>query len=168
MKKLVILFFLVLLFACDKKEKAVAPIIPSEHLVTGFNFRDIYGSPISKIGNPNTQTTIQSNGNTYYLAAYPNPIKTDVAIRIHSTDSVSNDQMKLWIVAAPQSEDLASYNFPTANQALIGGQPLWEKTATLHYSTNEFIVDVRTFPAGAYRIYIQTDKIKLWENLLKE
>src|SRR5688572_29900518 len=111
MKNLIVLIFLMLLVGCDKKEKEPAPVPPSQHLVTGFNFCDMYGNPTYKTGNPNVQITFQANGQTFRLITYPNPVNTEVGIRIYSPDSTTNDAMKIWIVAAPQSQELASNNF---------------------------------------------------------
>lgn len=168
MKKLIGLFCLALLFACGKKEKEPTPATPSEHLVTGFNFVDKFGNPTSQAGNPNVKTTTHINGNPIYVTTYPNPTQTQIAFQINSTDSTSQDQLKVQIVAAPMGEELKSYNYPTKNQSLIGGPPVWEKTVPLRYGSMFYTADLHTLPAGAYRIYLQTDKIKMWDNILKE
>ena len=163
MKNLIGLLCLVLLIACDKKE---TPAPPSKHLVTGFNFTNKYGSPTGTAGNPNVKTSMEVNGNRFFLSACPNPVNTDVQLSVYTT--ASHQQKKVWIEAAPQSGIFAPYNFPKANINLIGGQPVWEKASNTGWQQEVFVADFSSLPAGAYRVYVQFDDVLLWDNLLKK
>ncbi len=171
MKGFSIFLCLIFLFSCGKEKEAsplpVAPpaTAPHQYLVTGFNFFDIYGSPTGKTGSPNVRTGTHINGKNCLLRISPNPVATQMEVMVRS--EIVHTKKTIWVVAAPQSEDLTSYNYPKANTSLIDGPPVFQKESTLGFKDEFFLVDLTQFPEGAYRIYAKTDTVLLWENILK-
>lgn len=162
-----------MLFSCEKKSGQdpqpqihQEPQASQEHLITGFIFKDVNGNPVGDKGTPNVKTKLQAGGNSIEIAIYPNPTENLIAVRLFNPNP--NAKKEVWVVAAPQSKELASYNFPQANSALIGGQPVFQIKSDNGSMQGSFTIDLSKFPEGAYRVYAKIDSTLLWDNILKK
>lgn len=145
-------FILVLLavsmfFACGSEESNPLMEIKGEpaelSIVTGVNFYDVNGSPIGKIGNPNTLT----NEN---LAVYPIPGDGKVTFQ-----NLNGNGLDFWVLPVEKNKDFETVDYNTINfdypTSILDSLHVMRGNTDL----TSLKVSLDFFDAGYYRLFVE-------------
>ena len=155
------LFILVIvtILGCSKEDSDIRlPYfeIPEIH---GFILRNDWGDYLGRIGNPDIKTHAESN--QYSFDIYPNP--SNVYINVYCRTPVPNETKKIWVTQAQYNSNIPNYSLDVGMVNInTGGIPLIQA----EFTDNQIRFDVSFFSEGYYRIFIQIDKVILYENLI--
>jgi hypothetical protein len=149
-----------LIIACSKESSDFQLSNFEIPVITGFQVRDHTGSTVQIIGNPNIK--LKNESNRYSFISYPNPIKSYCYISIKSP---ADTYKKVWLVRA----DYMLNNEPVIETLgmktlYVGGVPLFK--GVIGPQSEAIILDLSSFKNGYYRIYLETDGILLYDNLV--
>jgi hypothetical protein len=164
MKKILPFLGLLFLTACNKKEDvSVRTGDLDVPLVTGFEYRDDLGNTLMHVGVPN----IKNREAGISLYTYPNPSRNKFAVDLSTYfwPTVPEVETHIWVTAARIDGMQPQLNFAGSYTPVIGGQPLIE-FKNLPYQSNQIMLDLSAFPAGAYRVYARVGEVLLWDNIL--
>ena len=166
MKRYKIIIFLLLsqiLNNCTKDEADIRLPDFKTPEIHGYYIRDIQGYNIDIIGNPNIRLCNESNNfnSDYSFLFYPNPSNNFITISIKCP--LPQTIKKLWITQATISNQIlnSSINVNTGNST-VGGTPIFQTK----FTNDVFMIDLKNFNEGFYRIYIKIEDYILYDNLV--
>jgi hypothetical protein len=155
-----------LLLSCKKADSdyrtSGSPIV----MIRGFEVRNEMGQKLADIGNPDIHISDSSGSDFiahFNIIAYPNP--TEDRMAIYFTQTLVGIKTRLWIVPATftgsGSEDVSFFG-----QVIIAPaeKPLMDTVVFMNWWYK--YIQIRNLPEGYYRIYMKTDGILLWDNIV--
>lgn len=165
MSKLTLLFLSIMLIAlsCTKEEPDIRLAEFDTPVLTGFELRDVQGTPMGVIGTPNIKLGNASNdySSEYFFSTYPNPCRNICATYIKTPNSSETKQ--IWIVQAQYNDNSTSAtNLGNTNLIGVGGTPLIQSEIT----SNNASFDLSSLDEGYYRIYLKVENQILYDNLI--
>jgi len=155
-----------LLLSCKKADSDYRASGSSTVVISGFEVRNDMGQKMADIGNPDIHTRDSSGSDFiahFNIITYPNPAKDRMAI--YFTQTLCGIKTRLWIVPAtftgPGSENVS---FP--GQAIIAPaeKPLLDTVVYMNWWYK--YLQIRDLPEGYYRVYMKTNGILLWDNIV--
>lgn len=156
--KLALIVVISFLSACDKKGPEVTtPQLKEVPVITGILQRDINAQPIGVIGIPNTNTGQSTDNNR--ITAYPNACTSELRVVINTVDTAT---AHIWLLKGEYQEgntNAEEYIWAEENFIPID---IWQP---LSIGGNSIDLDVSTVPNGYYRLYVEYNTIKLWDNI---
>lgn len=161
---LTVLVLVLLIFpACTSEDSVVrAPGLEIPE-ITGYYLRDHNGVDMGTVGTPNVKLGSGPNlvESDYFFMAYPNPAYHHVAL--YSKSPSGNSVRRIWLVEAvtdyPDPGLADSFN---GINMVVGGTPLIQTVTT----TENAFLNVESLEPGYYRIYLETDGMLFFDNLV--
>jgi hypothetical protein len=155
-----------LLLSCKKADSDYRASGSSTVLIRGFETRNDMGQKLADIGNPDIHT-IDSSGSDFIahfnIISYPNPAKERMGI--YFTQTLVGIKTRLWIVPATFTGS-GSEAVSFLGQVIIAPaqKPLLDTVVFMDWWYK--YIQIRNLPEGYYRIYMKTDGILLWDNIV--
>jgi hypothetical protein len=155
-----------LLPSCKKADSDYRASGSSVAVIRGFEVRNDMGQNMGDIGNPDIHT-FDSSGSDFiahfHIIAYPNPAIDRMGI--YFTQTLVGIKTRLWIVPATFTGS-GSEEVSFLGQVIIAPaeKPLMDTVVFMNWWYK--YIQIRNLPEGYYRIYMKTDGILLWDNIV--
>jgi len=132
-------------------------------LVTGLIARPDAYSPGFRLGNPNIRMPASISSTT--IIAFPNPIISAFSIQMAQTSEVINN---IWLVKANANKIYQDTDFDeilSENTYTVSQIESVAETSFDGISSTNVTLDLGSFEAGYYRVFIKTDQSLYWDNI---
>lgn len=150
--KFLLLIAFVSLLGCKKDNGSKLPVIK------GINKRDINAQPVGVDGVPNVKTQSDGTGVDFaQIVTYPNPAGLHMNLAIRSKAG----QVRIWMVRGRYKGG----KFGPDDILGIGLYIPIDRTLDLSAGNNEVQLDLKEVRDGYYRLYVEFDSYKLWDNV---
>jgi hypothetical protein len=138
--------------SCKKDNGSKLPVIK------GINKIDINGQPVGTEGVPNVKTTQDGTVFNTQLSAYPNPASSQLNIVIYSQNA---HNARVWMVRGRYKGGGFG---PNDILGIALNIPI-DQAAQLKAGSNVIRLDLADVHKGYYRLYVEFDSYKLWDNI---
>ena len=154
-----------LILSCSKNDSEYQASGSPTVEIKGFEVRDDNGYSLADIGNADIKNHTSETSAPYqlFMISFPNPAR-DVTEMIFSTRQV-NVVARIWIVPATfQDPGKGMTTFSGMTMIAPAERPLLD--TTIFMTSNQHAIQIRNLPEGFYRVYLKSQGILLWDNIV--
>lgn len=146
--------------ACNKSDTAVVPeSLLEAPVITGYKLIDINGQAAGAVGRPNGKAEASKDSETYRLRIFPIPALNFVGVSLQFPKE--GLEKKVWIKQG-RLEDKALDQYKLGMYNPEAGTTIFQRT-----TTEDFLnIDASSFSPGYYRLYVSSDDLELYENIV--
>jgi len=161
---LIIMIVSMIINSCTKENEDMRLSDFSIPTINGYYGRDGQGSPLGRMGIPNTKSYdgIDYYSSTYRFSFIPNPVRTLCTVFVEAP--VSKEIKKLWITSAIWNNQVTDEwtDLNTTHNIVVGGFPVYQT----EFTSDHLMLDLSILPEGYYRIYLKVNDCLLYDNLV--
>jgi hypothetical protein len=160
------LILLFMVFACSKPDSGYRSSGATTVVIRGFEARDNIGNTLADIGNPDIRLHFpegQSSNPDLSFISFPNPAKDVMEVYVHSKQK--DVTARVWIVPASfEGAGSETMLFLGNTVAVPATRPLFDTTFLM--TSNTWRLKLSSLPEGYYRVYLKSEGILLWDNIV--
>lgn len=149
-----------LCMACQKNDTdAIPESALKAPVITGYKLIDINGQAAGMVGTPNGKGEANKDSDTYRLRIFPIPALNFIGVSLKFPRA--GLEKRVWIEQG-RLEDKALDQYGLGMYNPEGGTTIFQLKTT----EDDLNIDASSFPRGYYRLYVSSEDIELYENIV--